>query len=132
MRQEMLNILYTAQTREPITDPLVFTTKLGEEFGELCEAVLQKVGYLRHKKTQENPMEEAADVLQLLLIILSKTYSEMSAEEILGELTIATKLKFEKYLTILEPEYNSPQEREIAEGTVRVDPKDPRFDLGEM
>ncbi|KKN14094.1 hypothetical protein LCGC14_0999630 [marine sediment metagenome] len=36
----------------------VFTTK----FGELCEAVLQKVGYLRHKKTQENPMEEVADV----------------------------------------------------------------------
>lgn len=102
MRQEMLDIIYTARHREPTTDPLVFTTKLGEEFGELCEAVLQHVGYLKHKKTQEDPMEEAADVLQLVLIVLAKTYPEKLSSQILDELTEATRLKFQKYLTILD------------------------------
>lgn len=98
----MFDILQTARVREPATDPLVFTTKLGEEFGELCEAVLQHVGYLKHKKTQEDPIEEAADVLQLVLIILAKTYPEKEVSQILFELETATKLKHQKYLTILE------------------------------
>jgi len=42
MRQEMFDILQTARVREPGTDPLIFTTKLGEEFGELCEILCVK------------------------------------------------------------------------------------------
>ena len=39
------------------------TTKLGEEFGEMCEAVLLMEGLIRYKETIGTPLEEGADII---------------------------------------------------------------------
>ena len=71
------------------------TTKLGEEFGELCEAVLLMEGLIRYKETIGTPLEEGADIMLVVLDILSSCYPNHSPERLVADLgdMVATKTK---------------------------------------
>lgn len=58
------------------------TTKLGEEFGELCEAVLVHTGKLPHKKVKEPPEGEIVDVSMIGIDILFRLYPDATPEKL--------------------------------------------------
>lgn len=98
----IMNILHTAREREPEQNPTIFSTKLGEEFGEFCEQVLHVYGFNSHKNLDDELLDEAADVIQLVLIVLQKSYPEKTPTELFTELETSVAKKFDKYITILE------------------------------
>lgn len=83
--------------------------KLSEETGEFSEALLYELGYLHHKKDKvfEPPMEEAADIINVLTGVLAVHYPEKTTEMLLVELLAALNKKGRKYAKILgvEDEY---------------------------
>lgn len=86
-------------------DPNVLTNKLGEEFGEFCEAVLKETGHLRHKELKENSFGEAADIFNTVLSVLGKLHPHMSVEELMYALIQYVNLKREKYERIVKEHY---------------------------
>ena len=77
------------------------TTKLGEEFGELCEAVLLMEGLIRFKDTIGTPLEEGADIILMVLDILSSCYPNHSPERLiadLGDMVNAKVTKWQGYM----------------------------------
>ena len=81
---------------------LVLNAKLSEEFGELSEALLKEMGYLQHKTLKESSISEAADIINVLLAVLSAHYPDKSVDDIIRELRDAIVLKCAKYRDILE------------------------------
>ncbi len=88
----------------------VLTIKLQEELGEFSEVMLHEMGYLKHKDKvwKDTPIEEAADIINVLLGALSKHYSSMSSEELSEELFHAMKKKGAKYARLLGAKSNIP------------------------
>jgi len=82
-------------------EPLALTVKLGEEVGEFDETVLKHTGYLRHKEVKEDPMHEAADIINVLIGCLTVLYPEKTPFELTEELYEAICEKGEKYERIL-------------------------------
>jgi NTP pyrophosphatase (non-canonical NTP hydrolase) len=80
----------------------VLTLKLGEEFGEFCEAVLKETGHLRHKTLKEGSFGEAADIINVILGVLQKLHPQMNNEQVLAELAAHVDLKRQKYQAILK------------------------------
>lgn len=82
------------------------TMKLTEEVGELNEVMLYEHGYLQYKDKEwkDTPIEEAADILNTVLGMLSKHYPDKTPEEISQELIGASLKKGKKYGRILGAE----------------------------
>lgn len=81
--------------------PLGKTTKLGEEFGELCEAVLLHEKLIRFKETIGTPIEEGADIILMVLDILATCYPDHAPERLVADLNdmMATKVtKWQGYM----------------------------------
>lgn len=76
--------------------------KLGEEFGEFCEAALKETGYLQHKTLKEDSFGEAADIINTLLAALQKLWPHMSDEVLLMYLADHVDAKRRKYEAILK------------------------------
>lgn len=77
------------------------TTKLFTEFGELCEAVLLMEGLIRFKDTIGTPLEEGADIILMVLDILSSCYPNHSPERLiadLGDMVNAKVTKWQGYM----------------------------------
>lgn len=73
--------------------------KLTEESGELAEAVLVKQGYKPHKVLPgDAAVDEAADVLMCLLLVLSRLYPELSPADLSARLAAAADHKLARYL----------------------------------
>lgn len=82
--------------------------KLQEELGEFSEIMLHEMGYLRHKdkKWKDTPIEEAADIINVLIGALSKHYPSKTSEELAHELFDAMKKKGAKYAKLLGEKHN--------------------------
>jgi hypothetical protein len=82
------------------------TTKMGEEFGELCEAVLLHKGAIAPKDGIGTPIEEGVDNILMILDILSSCYPEASAEELYYCIMNMMQKKLEKWKLrmVFEPE----------------------------
>lgn len=79
------------------------TTKLGEEVGELCEAVLFSQGYLQHKTSVGTVLEESADVVLLVMDVLASCYPDHSPARIAADLKDMISMKAEKWQSIMTP-----------------------------
>ena len=79
------------------------TLKLSEEVGEFSEIILKDYGFLHHKnkKWKDTPVEEAADIMNVVLGALSKHYPDKTSDEIEQELFDAMNKKGSKYARIL-------------------------------
>lgn len=75
--------------------------KLGEEFGELCEAVLIDEGSLAYKDKETSTIDECADILNAVAAFLGRHYPDLSADEIMELLEDAGRRKIDKYLRIV-------------------------------
>lgn len=76
--------------------------KLGEEAGEVSEALLKAKGYLRHKELKEDVLHEIADVFNVCLGILVQRYQNKSVDEIFDMLNQAVYKKGQKYINLLK------------------------------
>lgn len=73
--------------------------KIGEEFGELCEAVLIDLGSLAYKEKKVSTIDEVADILNAVAAFLARHYGRsFTTDEILEMLDAACRRKLDKYL----------------------------------
>lgn len=99
--RRMKHLFYLGQERE--TAPVwALTIKLQEEVGEFSEAVLKHYKFLKHKVIKETPMEEAADIVNVIVAALAKTYPDMTPDELMIEFGNAIESKTRKYEKVLE------------------------------
>lgn len=75
--------------------------KLGEECGEVQEAILVAAGMCDHKEIKEDVMHEVADVINVCMAILSAEYETVPINELLPQLVAAMQLKNTKYANII-------------------------------
>ena len=80
---------------------IALVAKLAEEMGEFAEAVLKEEGYLQHKELKEDPIHEAADVINVLLAVLAQLYPGRNPRYLTEELYNALCDKGEKYERVL-------------------------------
>ena len=75
------------------------TIKLSEEVGELSEIMLHELGHLRHKDKEwkDTPVEEAADIVNVLLGLLAVHYPDNTPEELSRAFLQAMVKKGKKY-----------------------------------
>ncbi len=85
--------------------------KVGEEYGEFAEAVLYKLGYLKHKVMKEPPEGEAADLYITVLDTLADIYKKETPAQVLERLNTQLKLKTLKWMSIQQPEDMTDEER---------------------
>ena len=71
--------------------------KIGEESGELLEALNHSLGMLPHKKMKEPLMGEVADVIQVALAIAAKAYPKLTMAELLKQLEHQLVIKTDKW-----------------------------------
>jgi len=78
----------------------VKTTKMVEEAGELCEAVLQNHGYVASdKEGVGSVLEESADMFFQVIDILQVEHPQLSVEELFAQFSDMLKLKLNKWVT---------------------------------
>jgi hypothetical protein len=77
--------------------PFTKIAKLGEEFGEFCEAVSVHNGFSQHKALKEGIFGEAADIINCVVACLVINMPKASDEEILTELKKELKRKLDKF-----------------------------------
>lgn len=79
--------------------PLAKTTKMGEEMGELNEAVLQNHGWVRQDKPGVGTvMEECADMFFQVIDILQCEYPDYSADALTNILSQMMTKKLDKWI----------------------------------
>jgi phosphoribosyl-ATP pyrophosphohydrolase len=96
---ELLRALRLSKLNGESAPVLARYAKLGEEFGELGEALLHQLGYLPHKTMKEPLIGEVADVMICSLYVLAAT-SNKKPEELLIELEEQMQLKMLKWINI--------------------------------
>jgi NTP pyrophosphatase (non-canonical NTP hydrolase) len=96
--------LFRISKEKETMPPLALTTKLSEEVGEFSETVLKECGYLGHKDLKEDPIHEAADIINVLIGVLSMLYPERNPRYLTNELLEAITKKGKKYERILNDE----------------------------
>ncbi len=90
-------------TRDKETSPAwALGLKLAEECGEVNEALLRDLGFLRHKEAKEGVINEVADVFNVCLGLLAVHYPNSTPTEICVALEHAMHQKGQKYADILE------------------------------
>jgi len=99
---EEVQWLFELTQKQETAVPLVLGVKLSEEVGEFSEALLKACGYLNHKELKEDPMHEAADIINVLIGCLANLYPDKSPHELTEELYGAMCDKGEKYERILK------------------------------
>lgn len=94
----METILWMVRTYETMP-PAALTMKLSEELGEFSEIMLHELGYLHHKDKEwkDTPIEEAADIINVLLGALAQHYPDKTPSQISAELHAAMVKKGRKY-----------------------------------
>jgi len=78
------------------------TTKLGEEHGELCEAVLVATGEIVKPNKVTSVMEETADVILMAVDICASVYPTLNNQELVEELTRMIEHKIVKWERLME------------------------------
>ena len=78
------------------------TTKLGEEFGELCEATLAHFGHIRLKPTIGTPLEEGVDMILCIVDVLSVCYPDMSSDQLMDQISLMLSEKKTKWRSYME------------------------------
>lgn len=75
------------------------TIKLSEEVGELSEIMLHEFGHLHYKDKEwkDTPVEESADIMNVILSMLALHYPDKTPEELSWELLDAMIKKGMKY-----------------------------------
>jgi NTP pyrophosphatase (non-canonical NTP hydrolase) len=95
------HLLYFAKKYETMPT-WALTMKLTEETGELNEILLRDYGYLQHKnKEWESPIDEAADIINVLIGVLASHYPDLNAEQLSNALLEAIDRKGKKWLNII-------------------------------
>ena len=86
--------------------PFALTIKLAEEVGEFSEIMLHEFGFLRHKDKEwkDTPIEEAADIINVLIGALAVHYPEKSPDDLTEELYAAMLKKGTKYARLIGAE----------------------------
>jgi len=94
-------ILYIIRTARASTFPLAnMQIKLGEEYGELCEAVNHHEGFLQHKVMKEPLVGEVADVINTVIGVLVRAYPDHTDEQLADFLESQLILKTRKWESI--------------------------------
>jgi hypothetical protein len=82
------------------------TIKLAEEVGEFSEIMLHEFGFLHHKDKEwkDTPIEEAADIMNVLVGALAVHYPHKTPKQLSDELSAAMLKKGTKYARLLGSE----------------------------
>ncbi len=91
-------------TRTYETAPsFALTIKLAEEVGEFSEVMLHELGYLHHKDKEwkDTPVEEAADIINVLIGTLAVHYPDKTPGQLSDDLFDAITKKGKKYGRII-------------------------------
>lgn len=99
---EAIHWLFEMTQQGETAPPLALGVKLSEEVGEFSEALLKQQGFLAHKELKERPIDEAADIFNVLIGCLAVMYPERTPYELTEELYDAICTKGEKYERILK------------------------------
>ena len=99
---EAVHWLFDMTQRMETAPPLALGVKLSEEVGEFSEALLKQQGFLAHKELKEDPIHEAADIMNVLIGALAVMYPEKTPYQLTEELYDAMCSKGEKYERILK------------------------------
>jgi len=75
--------------------------KLGEESGELMEAINHHLGWLPHKVMKEPIEGEVADVVQIAVAILVRAYPNLDTEQVLDMLAKMLIVKTAKWQDVI-------------------------------
>ncbi len=91
-------ILWMVRTHETMPTAAL-TIKLSEELGEFSEIMLHELGYLHHKDKvwKDTPIEEGADIINVLLGALAQHYPDKTPTQLSNELHAAMVKKGRKY-----------------------------------
>lgn len=100
MKETFLFIIRTA--RKSTMSLPVMQIKLGEEFGELSEAVNHQLGHLQHKTMKEPLAGEVADVINTAIGVLVRAYPDHSDEQLADMLNAQLHLKTAKWERVQE------------------------------
>jgi len=94
-------IQYIIQTARKSTMPLsTMQNKLGEEYGELSEAVLHHEGFSAHKTMKEPLAGEVADVINTAIGVLVKAYPDLNDGQIAMLLIDQLMKKTDKWVAV--------------------------------
>jgi len=94
-------ILYIIRTARASTFPLAnMQIKVGEECGELAEAVNHHEGFSRHKVMKEPLAGEVADVINTVIGVLVRAYPEHTDDQLADFLESQLILKTRKWESI--------------------------------
>ena len=107
---EVIHYLFRITRDHETMPPEALTIKLSEEVGEFSEIMLHEMGFLRHKDKEwkDTPVEEAADIINVLIGTLSMHYPEKDVRELADELFAAVKKKGTKYARLIGAEQDLP------------------------
>lgn len=76
--------------------------KLSEETGEFSEVLLKELGFLKHKDKEWEPlMEEAADIINVVVGVLARAYPNRHPRILTLELLDAINKKGAKYSRLM-------------------------------
>jgi phosphoribosyl-ATP pyrophosphohydrolase len=93
-----LDALHAFRTHERM-DPSMLMCKLTEEAGELAEAVLVAQGFKPHKTlAPDAALDEAADVMLCLLLVLSRVYPDQPPDALARSLAGRIDDKLARYV----------------------------------
>jgi len=100
--EEIFKLFFMTSKYETAPD-FALTIKLSEEVGEFSEVMLHEMGYLRHKNKEwkDTPIEEAADIINVLIGTLAVHYPDVPPEELSDDLLAAVKKKGAKYARLI-------------------------------
>lgn len=102
MKNELADAIELSRSDEAALEVFEKTTKLSEEVGELCEAVLAQFGRIRMKPSIGTPIEEGVDVIMMITDILASCYPELSGEELMDEISVMLIQKKTKWRALME------------------------------
>jgi len=99
----LIDRLFSIISKYETTPPEALTIKLAEEVGEFSEIMLHEMGFLRHKNKEwkDTPIEEAADIINVLIGILAMHYPDKTPGELSNDLYEAIKKKGTKYARLI-------------------------------
>ena len=86
MEQLMAKVVALTRADANALPHLAKPIKLGEEFGEFCEAVLLQNELIRFKETIGTPIEEGADIILMVLDVLATCYPNHSPDRLIADL----------------------------------------------
>lgn len=99
----LIGSLFNITSNYETMPPEALTIKLAEEVGEFSEIMLYEMGFLRHKDKEwkDTPIEEAADIINVLIGTLAMHYPDKAPWELSNDLYEAVKKKGTKYAGLI-------------------------------